>query len=89
MCLYWYWQTILCNNIIISGTNDYKKALYVEAWSFCYINLACKPPPLYPSEFEEAATSIMQHELHMTKDSIDIENEKRVYLHLINAFDNV
>ena len=85
MCLYWYWQTILCN--IISGTNDYKKALDVEAWSFCYINLACKP--LYPSEFEEAATSIMQHELHMTKDSIDIENAKKVYLHLINAFDNV
>ena len=53
------------------------------------MNLACKSLPLYPSEFEEAATVIMQHELHMTKDSIDIENAKRVYLHLINAFDNV
>ena len=52
------------------------------------MNLACEPP-LYPPEFEEAATAIMQQELQMTKDSIDIENAKRVYLHLINAFDNV
>lgn len=71
------------------GTNDYRKALDIEAWSFCYMNLACKCPPLYPPEFEEAATAIMQQELHITKDSIDIDNAKRVYLHLINTFDNV
>ena len=75
--------------VVYIGTNDYRKALDIEAWSFCYMNLACKSPPLYPSEFEEAATAIMQQELHMTKDSIDIENAKRVYLHLVNTFDNV
>ena len=75
----------LCNVI---GTTDYRKTLNIQAWSFCYMNFACKSP-LYPSEFEAAATEIMQQKLHMTKDSINIENAKRVYLHLINAFNNV
>lgn len=76
------------HTISFLGSSDYKKTLDVSAWSFCYTNLACRPLPFYPPEFKEAATVIMQEDLHMTKDDINVANAKIVYLHLINAFES-
>ena len=59
----------------------------MSAWSFCYTKLACRAP-LCPPEFEEAATVIMREELQMTKDDINTDNAKSVYLHLINVFES-
>lgn len=81
------WFTLICVVYHYTGTSDYKKNLDISAWSFCYTNMACSAPPFCPTEFVEAATVIMQQELHMTKDDINIENAKRVYLHLKNVFE--
>ena len=69
------------------GTQDYKKRLDLSAWSYCYINLACKSPPHYPQEFEATAVAIMQQELRMTKTDITVNNAKRVYLHLVDVIE--
>lgn len=68
------------------GTEDYKKTLNMDAWLYCYTTKCCKPPPLYPKEFDVAATSILNHDLHMEKRDITADHAKLVYLHLLSKF---
>ena len=69
-----------------SGTQDYRKDLSFSAWSFCYANMACRSPPLYPSEFEVAALAVLREDLQMVKDDINLNNANMVYVHLLNSF---
>ena len=58
----------------------------MSAWSFCYVDMACRSPPLYSIEFEDAALAILQDDLGMIKDDINVNNANMVYLHLVNSF---
>ena len=66
-----------------AGTHDFKKALDMNAWAYCYIHQCCKAQEFYSDEFNEAATAIIKN---MDKQNINVDNAKYVYLHLVNCF---
>ena len=69
-----------------SGTSDYRKALNLDAWVYCYATECCKAPDLYPELFSNAAEAIMHRQMHMAKHDITTANAKHVYLHLMREF---
>ena len=65
------------------GAQCYKKDVDYGIWVHCYLEHARKPSPLYPPEFEAAATAILERDFNIAKDDISLQNSEQIYIHLV------
>ena len=83
------------NNIILNVHNNnvmctrnmrvYKTLGSPCVWSHCYLYEAYRAPPLYPTEFKGAAKAVL-FTINISKENIDLENAKSVFLLLTYEF---